>query len=140
MLQNMKRTVRVIKHHGFSMNQFRKRCFLLAVSAALDIQKGCTSNGLSFSFYEFCGKIRKKAKYVKCIKGIDAAISRKNRNFRFYSRERKYRSRRLRSGAFYDYHTILDFGGQTEKRVSCEIGLRFFIRRSTDKFCTDMCQ
>ena len=26
------------------MNQFRKRCFLLAVSAALDIQKGCKSN------------------------------------------------------------------------------------------------
>ena len=54
-------------------------------------------------------------------------ISRQNWNFRFYSRERKFRSRRLRSGAFYDYHTVLDFGGQTEKRVLSEIGLHFFI-------------
>lgn len=30
-------------------------------------------------------------------------------------------------------HTVLDFGGQTEKRVVGEIRLSFFIRWGTDK-------
>ena len=67
----MKRTVRVIKHHGFSMNQFRKKSFLLAVSAASDIQKGCTSNqnvqnivGYLSHFTNFVAKLGKRDKYT----------------------------------------------------------------------------
>ena len=67
----MKRTVRVLKHHGLRMNQSRKRCFLLAVSAALDIQKGCTSNqnvqnivGYLSHFTNFVAKLEKRDKYT----------------------------------------------------------------------------
>ena len=41
---------------------------------------------------------------------------------------------------FIQNNAIDHIGGKSEKRISSEIGLHFFIRRGTDKFCTDTFQ
>lgn len=41
---------------------------------------------------------------------------------------------------FIQNNAIDHIGGESKKRVSSEIGLHFFIRRGTDKFCTDTFQ